>query len=476
MGSREEINEKIAGLKYNPGSILAFQGNKVQNFDKKSGYSEGNEYIVVTREKCTVDGEFDISIPAGNMDVTYPGALLLANSKLVDGKPQPFGAKRGKTMLTLNLPGMTEDSTCEVAETSYGTVLSGMNKILNRWYESYGGKYQVPANMSYVGGIVSDRKEMQLKFGCDVAFLEDNLKIDFDAISKKKTSVYLVKYMQVFYSASVKPFAEPADAFADGVTVKQLENNGMNNDNPPAYVGSVVFGREIYLKFESTCSESELSAAIKGAINVNGVDISADIKAKYLSVYQNTNCSLIAMGGSPVGFQNFSLADGEIEKKINKVIFENVELSSKNPAYPLTYKVYFLKDNAVANFYGSTEYVKETSTVYSGGELHLSHSGAYVARFHVNWKEIKGYDKNGNMITENRSWNQNGSKKTAGFSTVIAFEGNVRDICVKAEGATGLVWNPWQTSFNRNNMALVPNRTIKIWGTTLNQKSSCTPD
>lgn len=475
MSNKKEINSYIYGLNYDPCEVIKFNGTKVTNdYKRKEGMIADGKYTVTTRKTCSLEGDIDICVPAGNMNVTYPGGLVCVNSDLVDGKPQAIGAKRSSVVLTLNLPGMTNDGSIKVEEATNAKVSEAINQILNRWYEKYSDKCSIPADMSFTGGIIYDKNEMQLKFGCDVGFLEQKLGIDFNAIKKDEKSVYLVKYKQVFYTASVETFSEPAEAFAEDVTPDVLIHNGVNNQNPPGYIGSVVYGREIYIKFESNCSQNELEAAVSASISVKGVKVTPDAKAKYGNVSKNISCSIVAFGGSPVIY-NGIWSDSDTQKEINSVIFDNVVLSQKNPAAPLTYKTLFLKDNKVAKVSGTTQYVEEKVEEYSGGELNINHTGAFVAKFYVNWKEVTGYDANGNEITKDCAWSENGNHKTAGFKTQIPLNGNVRNIHIKAQGATGLAWDKWHTPLDKDNLAMVPQRNVKIWGTTLKQKASCEP-
>lgn len=91
------------------------------------------------------------------------------------------------------------------------------------------------------------------------------------------------------------------------------------------------------------------------------------------------------------------------------------------------------------------------------GWVGFKHSGAYVAKFYVNWKE-DGQPK---------SWKS--GNKTAGYSEVIWLNGNVSDIKITAQAATGLVWNRWATIFKLETNR-PPNRTYVARGTTLNRK------
>lgn len=474
----ETINSQIAALKYDPKQILAFEGNKVSNVNPKEGRMEDSEYIVVTREVYNIQKAIDLAVPCSNNALTYPGALLLANSYLVDGKPQALGAQPGRNVLSVDLPGLTQKGSIIISSMTYANVKSALNQILNTWLDNYSKDYNAPAIMTYTSSLLHDEKEMQLKFGCDVGFLEDALGIglgaDINGTAGKKKNHYLVSYKQIYYTASVQPYAEPADAFSRDTSWDDLVKLGVNDDNPPAYVGSVVYGREIYINFESDCEEKLFEEAMNAAVNIEGVDIGPDVSEKYKDVYRNTKFSYVIMGGNTPDHPDKLDMNEAHAKKITEIIYSDMQFSKENPGVPLNYRVAFLKQNEPAIINGTTQYVDESIEKFSSGELELQHTGAYVARFTVSWQEITGYDENGNEKTVTHNWPENGSHKTASYDTRIALGGNVRRINVKAEGATGLAWEPWRTSLDKKNLALGPHIHVKIWGTTLSQKSSCT--
>lgn len=177
----DTINNQIAALKYDPKQILAFEGNTVSNVKPKEGQMEDSEYIVVTREVCTMQNAIDLAVPTTNNALTYPGALMLANSYLVDGKPQTLGAQPGRNILSVDLPGMTQDGSIGISSMTYANVKSALNQILNIWLDKYSKDYKAPAVMTYTSSLVHDEKEMQIRFGCDVGFLKDVLGMDLGA-------------------------------------------------------------------------------------------------------------------------------------------------------------------------------------------------------------------------------------------------------------------------------------------------------
>ena len=103
--------------------------------------------------------------------------------------------------------------------------------------------------------------------------------------------------------------------------------------------------------------------------------------------------------------------------------------------------------------------------------LTIQHKGAYVARYTITWDEIST-DKNGNQTIHSRSWEGNGKNRTSGFILNLPVKANMKNIRVKIEKATGLVWNWWKPIYDNTLVFNTTQRTITHWGTTLNSKIS----
>ena len=447
-----KINEEIRGMSYRPEEILAFSGESVSSFVPKSGKKEADKFIVVTKTKHDVSGKYDIAVPNASKDITYPGALLLANQKLVEGTPDPLVVKRRPMRITIDLPGLTKDNSVLIEKNSHSGVTEGINELLDNWLEKKSKQYKIASNMQYKKSILYDKKSMQLKFGCDVEYMQNKLGIDFSSITEQESSAYLIQFKQIYYTVSAELPEAPADVMADEVTWEELEQK-TDSQNPPCYVQNVQYGREIYLLLTSDMSSSELEAHLDASIKVTdgNVHVTGDAEAKKRN--KKIDCTIIALGGKPVMI-NGSMEDDKIIRQLNELICENV----------------FLKDNKVAGIQGKTEYITSKSTEYSSGVLNLKHTGAYVARFHVSWEEFT-YDENGEERVTGHDWPENGHHFTAPYSTVLSLPANAKNIHIKAEGATGLIWERWRTSIDQT-FPLVSKRTISIGGTTLNQKAS----
>lgn len=466
MENKNIINQNIYGLEYDPNVILAFNGNKIENVVPKEGKVENGNFIVKTRTRKKISGNYDIAVPNSNRDIVYPGALLLANRKLVDNIPDPLFVDRTELEYSIDLPGMEECSCTALAE--YDDVTNARESLVNQWINEHGGKAKIPANMQLQSCIAKDNKQLLLKLGCDISFLQNKLGLDLSSSNTSEKTIYIFQFKQLFYTLSAKMPQNPADVFADTVTWEHLSSKGVGNEAPPVFVRNVAYGREVYVKVESDLSEDELTIALNGTFTsekVNGTldNLSVESKKKL----SQTTYTLIALGGSPVVLKGM-LADMDIQK-MNKAIFETVDLTSDNPPVPLNYTFAFLKDGKTALISGSSEYTEEKTEMFQSGILDLEHTGAYIAKFYISWQEIK-FDEDGNEFFEEVKWDQSGNNKTAKYTTTIALNGNVRNINIKACGKTGLVWDQWRTSIDKKNLPLVPYRKVKIWGTTLNQK------
>ena len=456
-----ELNKYLFGLNYDKTNILTRRGEAIENYTNTSTKQQGNEFVVVEKVKKNLSsGHADVAIN-GNGDI-FLGALFKANQDLLENKPQQISLDRSKGRISVDLPGMVGGDSYVDATPTVSGMQEGVNTLLNRWHEKYAGKNPAPARMQYESTSAYSMNQLKAKFGSDFEKVGVNLKIDFEAVNKGEKQVEVVDFKQIYYTANFDAPKNPSDVFAPGVTVDQLKARGIDEKTPPVYVSSVSYGRQMYVKFETTSKSTELKAAINAVIK--GVPIKAE--SEWARVLKNTNVTVSIVGGNADGAAR--IVTGTVED-LKKLIQEGATFSTQNPAVPISYKTAFLKDNQVATIQSNTDYIETKVTSYKNGYLNLHHKGAYIARYYVYWDEVT-YDKDGVESIRSRQWEDNGKNRTAGFQTELQFRGNVRNIRVKIQEKTGLVWEPWRTVYNRTDLPLVQKRTIINSGTTLRPK------
>lgn len=470
------LDDYVGGLNYDTHEVVGFKGNTVMGeVVPKEGYFDGDTYVVKSNEKCVDSGTFNPVVPQYYNETIYPGALIYANDGVLKGEPKLIDAKRGAVTLRLNLPGMdAAETTKVVSDATYANVSNATNEILNKWYEKNGGFFNFKSEMKCKQGLIYDEKTLQLKFGCNIDFLQRKFKVDLDRFKKGEECLYLVEYAQEFYTATISRFLSPSEAFAESVTHDELIFKGVNSENPPAYVSSVTYGRRFYILFRSSAKPQDLEGLLKDVFSDYRIEgIRTENKDKYSDVIGRT--SYFTAGDE--------MDSDMVELKfldeplffLNSEINTNTRLTNDRSAAPLTYDITFLKEIDSYNFYGSTEYLKQTYENHPSGALNILHSGAYPAKIYVTWDEIIGYDSSGNENVTNHEWDQNGETKGAGFKTSIPLGGNCCNVSIKVKGYSGLKYQPWFNSFEKTGLAVVPNREIVIRGTTLKQTITCDP-
>ena len=456
-----ELNNYLFGLNYDKTNILTRRGEAIENYTNTSTKQQGSEFVVVEKVKKNLSsGHADVAIN-GNGDI-FLGALFKANQDLLENKPQQISLDRNKGRISVDLPGMVGGDSYVDATPTVSGMQEGVNTLLNRWHEKYAGKNPAPARMQYESTSAYSMNQLKAKFGSDFEKVGVNLKIDFEAVNKGEKQIEVVDFKQVYYTANFDAPKNPSDVFASGVTVDQLKARGIDENTPPVYVSSVSYGRQMYVKFETTSKSTELKAAINAVIK--GVPIKAE--SEWARVLKNTTVTVSIVGGNADGAAR--VVTGTVED-LKKLIQEGATFSTQNPAVPISYKTAFLKDNQVATIQSNTDYIETKVTSYKNGYLNLQHKGAYIARYYVYWDEVT-YDKDGVESIRSRQWEDNGKNRTAGFQTELQFKGNVRNIRVKIQEKTGLVWEPWRTVYNRTDLPLVQKRTIINSGTTIRPK------
>lgn len=456
-----ELNNYLFGLNYDKLNILTRKGEALENYSNTSTKQQGNEFVVVEKVKKNLsNGSADVAINS-NGDI-YLGALFKVNQDLLENKPQQISLERSKGRISVDLPGMVGGDSYVDANPTVSGMQEGVNTLLNRWHEKYAAKNPAPARMQYESTSAYSMNQLKAKFGSDFEKIGVNLKIDFEAVNKGEKQIEVVDFKQIYYTANFDAPKNPSDVFAQGVTVDQLKARGIDEKTPPVYVSSVSYGRQMYVKFETTSKSTELKAAIDAVIK--GVPIKAE--SEWARVLKDTKVTVSIVGGN--ADRAGRVVTGTVED-LKSLIQEGATFSTQNPAVPISYKTAFLKDNQVATIQSNTDYIETKVTSYKNGFLNLHHKGAYIARYYVYWDEVT-YDKDGIESIRSRQWEDNGKSRTAGFQTEIQFRGNVRNIRVKIQEKTGLVWEPWRTVYNRTDLPLVQKRTIVNSGTTIRPK------
>ena len=462
--NKKAVNDYVNGLTYDPRKLLAVEGDggtvlqDKQLSTNSERKNDNNKITVCTVAKYSMSNNFDeVVIMQPTNGIVYPGSLIYADQFLVRGQPRPLTSlSLAPVRLTVDLPGIGEKGNMTVKNPNNGNVQAELQKALQYWNEnsSYKEGYVNAARSSSSAAVSFNSEQIGLSLGVNVKWASGEAGAQFSYNSTSSKSVALMMFKQVFYTVTAEPPANPSDAFGN-ITAAQVTAT-FGNDNPPAYVQSVSYGRIIMFRMETSekQTEADMKASLKYA--AGAVDLDVNAAAKYQAILRNSSITYALLGGNAevlsetASAQNFKDLEPLIKGK-------NSVYSKSNPGVPIAYTVRFLKDHQIAKMGFTTEYTKETCESKNNIFFRLNHSGGYVAKYEIT------YNENG-VDTKIETGN-----KTAGYSETFYFPGDATNIKLKGWAMTGLAWDPWGEIYNKSMEPADWYKCYKNVGTTLNR-------
>ncbi|WP_158292066.1 thiol-activated cytolysin family protein [Paracraurococcus ruber] len=459
--STSDIDSIIAGLNYDPAQVLSVvpDGTTTTQPDR-SRVPGSNAVIIATTRRHTLQKNLSEVAILSPSAVAFPGALLRADRALMDGTPTPIALPRAKAVLTIDLPGLANPSTS--IEPSESAVTAFLNDRLEAWNRLPQSQGYRNANRTFLNVTTAySKQQVALDLGFAASWASGNASAQLEVSSSSEKSVVVCYYKQVFYTVSMDTPASPGAVFAPDLPMDRVRG-AILADHPPAYVRSVDYGRILLVRMETTTTDTSvnLQGAFKQATQ-GGVTVSGDLKAKYDAILKNANFTVVAIGGGTATTTEVFNGAAQGDLKGLQTYFAAATYSRDNPGLPIAYTVAFLKDNAFAKMGFTTDYTETEYVRYPNGFIRFHHSGAYVAKFHATWQEPTGTGQ-----TIPRAWES--GKQTAGYDQTVNIPGDAQNLRLRAEAATGLVWNPWGEIMDIH-LDGPSNKTYRVTGTTLNR-------
>ena len=332
----------------------------VANSEVKEG-SNKDFYIIRRTKESVSDMTADLGTLGANINGIYPGAVVHADSGLVDGHPTVLSGsdlKRKPVTVGIDINGNTQEP-ITVENPTQMKVMAAINKQVQNWLNTGN---TAAANMSYKSAMAYDSKQLDTQLGVKDA--ADKYGIDIKANIAAERKDMLVCFNQIYYTARVSQ--ETAnDLFDESVTPETLAKHGVTKENPGvAEVTSMDFGRQIVVKLSSDNVTREVEAAWKASVGNAGIEN----KNKYKDVMENTTFSVYAYGGSTSPAGQLITTTHDIAE-VNKIIAGDIDFKKGSAAAVMSYGTHFIDDNSQAYVTRATEYVK--TTVEKRDQIHL---------------------------------------------------------------------------------------------------------
>ncbi len=396
------INDYISSLNYNPEDLLNVQ--KTDGLTTKRSVKEtvsdprtrtGGYYNTCSKTTYSLlNNADDIAILRPTNGIIYPGALVKGDGSLLDGAPTPITIPRAPLNLRIDLPGISENGNLIIENPNNSTVQSAIDNGLQWWNNNaYQEGYVNPAYISYKASTSYSQKQLAIDVDLNVEWASNSVSGQFSKTSSTTKKVAMMVFKQGFYTVTMNTPQSPAEVFGTAVNLQAIKT-AMNNEEPPAYVHSVVYGRIIMFRMESTsnATDTEMETALKYTTGVTTLTGSAKLRIE--SILNNTNTEVITIGGNANVASNAVTARNFADlAPILKG--DNAVYSKNNPGVPIGYTIRYLKDNTIAKMGYSTEYtVPECKKeMVPSAILSFQNDGGYEARATLRFKNASGSAK-----------------------------------------------------------------------------------
>jgi thiol-activated cytolysin len=292
-----------------------------------------------------------------NADVLWPGSLVQGKS-MASGILDPIPVDRAPGAITLTIAsGGGGPFFRELPRPSLSSATQAVNDILS----TYGGK--TPAKFSYSFSSIHSMEQLGVAVDANVKGTNWSAAaaLSFDKSDSK--SRMLIQFTQEYYTMAYDPPKGAAGVFGEGVTDKDLAPY-VGAGNPPVYVASVTYGRIFYLLFESTASQTELEAAVKGSYSGGAISADASVSARWKQTVDQSTVRAYGLGGNAqsaiaaaTGW-DVSAGTGAVSQHdaIKKFLTEGATFDKDNPGVPISYTIRYLADGSQVRLALTTEY------------------------------------------------------------------------------------------------------------------------
>lgn len=459
-----EIDDFMNGISYNQDDLLNVQptGNESSkrtevNAENQNPYREGGYMVDCIRKDYNLQSNFEeVAILRPTNGVVYPGALVIGDENMLDGAPTPLEIDRKPANLRIDLPGMGENGSLVVENPNNSTVQAAIDDGLSWWNDNaYQEGYVNPAYISYKSSSSYSSQQLSIDVGLNVAWATGEVASQFEYSSSTTKKVAMLAFKQGFYSVTLNIPQSPSDLFGPEVTAADLEGK-IGSSAPPAYVHSVIYGRIIMFRMESTLQVTSADVAVALEYATGVTQVSGDTETSIKNILANSSTTVITIGGNAavaseaVSAKNF----GDLQKIIKG---ENAVYSKSNPGVPIAYTIRYLKDNEIAKMGYTTDYsVTECSRAkVPGATITIQNDAGYVVRATASFSIMDDVTK------ETKRPSKSTGDFSAGFVKRIDIPAGAYNISLDVDYRSVFDWFDLFT----HKFSVPTRRCYKTWGT-----------
>ena len=344
--SSTSLNEFIMSLK-DPIQIGSTNGEETIGDVLAEVDEETHTYCECTKHKMSSEfSEVMLMDPTSN--VIYPGSIIDGNS-VIDGSYRQIVLDRAPLTISTDFKGTSTSPFRTIENPTLSQVRQAEKEML------YEGEISgaTAAAMSFEVKEIKSEEELKLAVGASVSYKKLKLDEKFDFSKTSKTSKFMLKFQQVYYTIDVDAPSTPAGFFSKNVTADDLRNAIGGKNTVPVYVSSVKYGRVAYVCVESNMKSDSVANMLNASFKFGGDSVVIKTSVEHKKKMEECKISGSVIGGA---------ADSAVTairgyEGILSFITSGGNFSKNSPGKPVAFTLTRLSDNSVFNVVNGTEYV-----------------------------------------------------------------------------------------------------------------------
>jgi hypothetical protein len=205
------------------------------------------------------------------------------------------------------------------------------------------------ARQDFVSDEVFSEEHSLLKLGMSAKWLTGNVTAALSSLSFQQISNYIVHFNQSYYDVVFQPPMPPGTVFADNVTVDDalaFMSPG-NPPNPPLYISSISYGRNILFFATSNRNSLEVKASLEAAFNAFTASGNVTVDAEKSQVLTETHITALIRGGPAQGLQQLLQGQNK-EQALTQMLIQGLNFSPQSPGVPIRFVTSYVRDNGLA--------------------------------------------------------------------------------------------------------------------------------
>ncbi len=290
-----------------------------------------------------------------NADVLFAGALIQGKS-LPLGVLSPISAPRTpQTCTVTDLVGAGPDARLSATITpTLANVTLFVTQVLGQQLAQ-----QQPAKMTYSETRFSSIEEGLLRLGASFSWMSGNVSGSFERKRQEDKTQLMVRFVQSYFTVSceVQSSPDPLSYFVGNTNFVDLRNY-MGQGNPPTYIASVTYGRELWMLIDSSRTEAEVKSMLDAAVSLGMSHGEVQFNDSQRTTINDSSIQVLVLGGG--GKPAVGIVTGN-PAQLQGYLDAGANFSVASPGVPISYTVRYLKNNDVARVSSSTDYTVKTA-------------------------------------------------------------------------------------------------------------------